>query len=64
MADYFIEEFKKKYKIDVNKKFKAKLRLYAEIEKLKKQMSANTTQLPLNIECFMDDKDVASRMSR
>jgi molecular chaperone DnaK (HSP70) len=64
MANEFIEEFKKKYKIDVNTKIKAKLRLLSEVEKLKKQMSANTMPMPLNIECFMDDKDVSSRMSR
>lgn len=36
----------------------------AEAEKLKKQMSANSTTLPLNIECFMNDKDVSGEMKR
>lgn len=27
-------------------------------------MSANSTTLPLNIECFMDDKDVHGEMKR
>ncbi|KAJ8933821.1 hypothetical protein NQ318_002089 [Aromia moschata] len=40
------------------------LRLLAEVEKLKKQMSANSTTLPLNIECFMNDKDVTGEMKR
>lgn len=40
------------------------MRLLAEVEKLKKQMSANSTTLPLNIECFMNDKDVSGEMKR
>lgn len=40
------------------------MRLLAEAEKLKKQMSANSTMLPLNIECFMNDKDVTGEMRR
>lgn len=40
------------------------MRLLAEAEKLKKQMSANSTTLPLNIECFMNDKDVSGEMKR
>lgn len=35
-----------------------------ECEKLKKQMSANSTKLPLNIECFMNEIDVSSSMQR
>ena len=27
-------------------------------------MSANSTEIPLNIECLMDDKDVSGRMKR
>ena len=27
-------------------------------------MSANSTKLPLNIECFMEDKDVSGRLGR
>lgn len=38
--------------------------MLAEVEKLKKQMSANSTTLPLGIECFMNDKDVRSEMKR
>lgn len=35
-----------------------------EVEKLKKQMSANSTKLPLNIECFMEEIDVSSSLQR
>lgn len=44
--------------------FRAFVRLLAEVEKLKKQMSANSTTLPLNIECFMNDKDVSGELKR
>uniref|UniRef100_A0A8R1DJV2 Uncharacterized protein n=1 Tax=Caenorhabditis japonica TaxID=281687 RepID=A0A8R1DJV2_CAEJA len=40
------------------------LRLLDECERVKKQMSANQTPIPLNIECFMDDKDVTGKMQR
>ena len=64
IADHFVEEFKKKYKIDASTNKKAYLKLLSEVEKLKKQMSANSTQLPIGMECFMDDKDVQGRFSR
>lgn len=43
---------------------RAYLRLLQEVEKLKKQMSANSTRLPLNIECFMEERDVSGDMQR
>ena len=39
-------------------------RLGNEVEKLKKQLSANANKLPLNIECFMNDVDVSSGIDR
>uniref|UniRef100_A0A7N6AGB9 Heat shock protein 4 like n=1 Tax=Anabas testudineus TaxID=64144 RepID=A0A7N6AGB9_ANATE len=64
LVDYFCEEFKGKYKLNVRDNPRALLRLYQECEKLKKLMSANSSDLPLNIECFMNDIDVSSRMNR
>jgi len=64
LVNHMIEEFKKKYKVDANQKPKAYIRLTQECEKLKKLMSANVNPLPLNIECFIDDKDVKSTMKR
>ncbi|KAI8488965.1 Heat shock 70 kDa protein 4L [Branchiostoma belcheri] len=58
LAEHFSEEFKKKYKVDAKTKPRAMLRLLTECEKLKKLMSANATEIPMNIECFMDDKDL------
>ena len=64
LSDHFSQEFKERYKVDASKNMKARLRLETECEKLKKLMSANTQAIPVNIECFMDDKDVTGRMDR
>ncbi|XP_011497950.1 PREDICTED: heat shock 70 kDa protein 4 isoform X2 [Ceratosolen solmsi marchali] len=64
LADYFCKDFKVRYKIDARQNTRAYLRLLSEVEKLKKQMSANSTKLPINIECFMEEKDVHGEMQR
>uniref|UniRef100_A0A3Q2U1X0 Heat shock protein 4a n=1 Tax=Fundulus heteroclitus TaxID=8078 RepID=A0A3Q2U1X0_FUNHE len=64
LVNHFCEEFAKKYKLDVRSKPRALVRLYQECEKLKKLMSANSSDLPLNIECLMNDVDVASKLNR
>uniref|UniRef100_A0A3P8UMS3 Heat shock protein family A (Hsp70) member 4 like n=1 Tax=Cynoglossus semilaevis TaxID=244447 RepID=A0A3P8UMS3_CYNSE len=64
LVNYFCEEFKSKYKLNVKDNPRALLRLYQECGKLKKLMSANASDLPLNIDCFMNDIDVSSRMNR
>ena len=64
LVQHFAEDFKKRYKVDALSRAKQTLRLATECEKLKKLMSANATAIPLNIECFMDDKDVQGRMKR
>lgn len=64
LVKYFCEEFVVKYKLDAKTKPRALVRLFQECEKLKKLMSANSSDLPLNIECFMNDVDVSSRLNR
>lgn len=64
LADHFCKEFQTKYNIDAKSNPRAFTRLLGEVEKIKKQMSANSTSLPLNIECFMNDKDVHSDIKR
>ncbi|XP_051955603.1 heat shock 70 kDa protein 4-like [Xyrauchen texanus] len=64
LVNYFCEEFGQKYKLDVRSKPRALVRLYQECEKLKKLMSANSSDLPLNIECFMNDIDVTGTLNR
>lgn len=63
MVDHFAKEFKEKFKIDINTNSKAKLRVAAAVEKVKKILSANTAA-PLNIESLMDDKDVRAMLKR
>ncbi|XP_030067605.1 heat shock 70 kDa protein 4 [Microcaecilia unicolor] len=64
LVNYFCEEFGKKYKLDIKSKIRPLLRLTQECEKLKKLMSANASDLPMNIECFMNDIDVSGSMNR
>ncbi|GCB60260.1 hypothetical protein scyTo_0012706 [Scyliorhinus torazame] len=64
LVEYFCSEFKTKYKLIVKSKIRALLRLYQECEKLKKLISANSMDIPLNIECFMNDVDVTGKMNR
>lgn len=65
LVQFFAEEFKKKYKnMEVFGYPKRQLRLMNEAEKVKKMMSTVSTQVPLNIECYADDKDVSSAVKR
>ncbi|XP_050342084.1 97 kDa heat shock protein isoform X3 [Nymphalis io] len=64
LAEYFCQDFMTRYKLDARKNQRAFLRLLQEVEKIKKQMSANSTRLPLNIECFMEERDVTGEMQR
>lgn len=64
LASHFADEFHKRYRVDARSNPRAYLRLLSSCEKLKKLMSANTQEIPLNIECFMDDKDVTGKMNR
>jgi len=63
IVDHFANEFKEKFKLDINTNAKAKVRVAAAAEKLKKILSANTSA-PLNIESLMDDKDVRAVLKR
>ncbi|XP_057313213.1 heat shock protein 105 kDa-like [Hydractinia symbiolongicarpus] len=64
LKNYFAEAFLQKYKIDPKSNAKAWLRLSVPVEKMKKQLSANSTDLPLNIECYMNDIDVTHKVNR
>ena len=52
------------YNIQVYENKKATIKLLTECEKLKKLMVAHTIKLPINIESFIDDKDVTGKMDR
>lgn len=64
LVEYFVDEFKKKYKMNLRGKPKQLLRLMGEVEKVKKMMSTVATPIPLNIECFYEDRDVSSSIKR
>jgi len=64
LFEHFCAEFKEKKKLDVKSNPRAKIRLLAECQKLKKLMSANSTACPINIECLMNDTDVSGKMLR
>jgi molecular chaperone DnaK (HSP70) len=58
------EEFEAKYRMKIEDSPKATVRLLQECEKLKKNMSANTQELPINIDCLLNDRDLCSKMKR
>ena len=64
LVEHFAAEFKERYKIDSLGRPKQRLRLTNECEKVKKNMSVNNTPIPLNIDCFSDDKDVSGHIKR
>lgn len=64
LVKYFAEDFKAKSKMDPYSKPRSLLKLETEVEKVKKQMSANTTKIPLNIECFMEERDLSGHIDR
>ena len=63
IMDNFAKEFKEKFKVDVNENAKARVRLAAAVEKLKKVLSANAGA-PINIESLMNDVDVRGFLKR
>ncbi|KAL9653656.1 hypothetical protein ABK040_009133 [Willaertia magna] len=63
LFDYYVQEIKNKYKMDVTTNPVATIRLQRECEKLKKFLSANPVS-NLRIECLMNDKDVSFQMKR
>jgi heat shock protein 4 len=63
LVDHFAKEFKEKFKIDINENPKARFRVLAACEKLKKVLSANSSG-PINIESLMNDVDVRGMLKR
>ncbi|CAI6234163.1 unnamed protein product [Periconia digitata] len=63
LVDHFATEFKEKFKVDINENAKARIRVAAGVEKLKKVLSANSVA-PLNIESVMNDVDVRGMLKR
>ncbi|KAJ2366600.1 adenyl-nucleotide exchange factor sse1 [Coemansia sp. RSA 2611] len=63
LMDHFIQVFDEKYKLDIRSNNKARVRLYAACEKLKKVLSANS-QAPITVENLMNDVDANAMYSR
>ncbi|KAF2861671.1 heat shock protein 70 [Piedraia hortae CBS 480.64] len=63
LMKHFREDFQQRFKIDVFENPKARVRLAAAIEKLKKVLSANASA-PLSIESLMNDVDVRAVLKR
>lgn len=63
IIEHFRKEFKEKNKIDINENPKARVRVAAAVEKLKKVLSANA-MAPINIESLMNDVDVRGTLKR
>jgi heat shock protein 4 len=63
LVDHFAKEFKEKFKIDINTNPKARARVAAACEKLKKILSANASA-PIGIESLMNDIDVKGFLKR
>ncbi|KAK9470244.1 heat shock protein 70 family [Dipodascopsis tothii] len=63
LTEFFADQFKEKYKIDIRENGKAYNRVVTAVEKMKKILSANA-QAPINIESVMNDVDVSSMLTR
>lgn len=63
LVEHFAKEFDEKYKIKVMENGKARFRLAAGVEKLKKVLSANN-MAPINVESIMNDVDVRGMLKR
>ena len=63
LVDHFAKEFKEKFKIDINENPKARFRVIAAVERLKKILSANSNA-PISIESVMNDVDVKGFLKR
>ena len=63
IIEHFRNEWKEKNKIDIFENPKARVRVAAAVEKLKKVLSANASA-PINIESLMNDVDVRGLLKR
>eukprot|EP01135_Chromosphaera_perkinsii_P001496 Nk52_evm1s186 gene=Nk52_evmTU1s186 len=64
LFEHFRGHFLKTKKLDVLENKKAAKRLLNEAEKMKNLMSANSGDLPVNIECLMEDTDFKCQINR
>ncbi|KAM3176602.1 hypothetical protein ACTXT7_006223 [Hymenolepis weldensis] len=61
---HLVMEIQERYKLNVMSNKKARVRLMKACDKLKKVMSTNSTEIPINVECLIEDTDVSCKMKR
>ena len=64
VLEHFVGEIESKYKCHIRNRHKAINKLQIGVEKIKKQMSANSNKLPFQIESLAQDIDVNLSISR
>jgi len=64
LLDYFVQEIETKYRCQLKNNAKALNKLRIAVEKIKKQMSANSNRLPFQLDSLVDDIDVNVSIDR
>jgi len=64
LLDQFVQEIETKYKCQLKNNTKALNKLRIAVEKIKKQMSANSNRLPFQLDSLVDDIDVNVSIDR
>jgi len=64
LIEHAVSLIEKKYKTSIGDNVKVRNKLRNALEKLKKQMSANTNMIPVQIDSLVDDLDVQFSMDR
>jgi len=64
LLDFLVQEIETKYKCQLKNNTKALNKLRIAVEKIKKQMSANSNKLPFQLDSLVDDIDVNVSIDR
>jgi len=64
LLDYFVQEIETKYKCQIRNNSKALNKLRITVEKIKKQMSANSNKLPFQLDSLVEDIDINMTIDR
>lgn len=64
LLDHLVQEIETKYKCKIRSNAKALNKLRIAVEKIKKQMSANSNKLPFQLDSLVDDIDVNVSIDR
>lgn len=64
LLDHLVQEIETKYKCQIRSNAKALNKLRIAVEKIKKQMSANSNKLPFQLDSLVDDIDVNVSIDR